>query len=61
MVKDINMKPAEIHIEQTSDHAKSEVGLGSEDPAVEYDSHETSKILRKIDVRLVPWLSVLYL
>jgi hypothetical protein len=27
----------------------------------DFDKHETRRILRKIDFRLVPWLTVLYL
>lgn len=33
----------------------------TEEGIVEYDVHETRKILRKIDYRLVPFLSILYL
>jgi hypothetical protein len=40
---------------------KKAMAATEEEGIVEYDVHETRKILRKIDYRLVPFLSILYL
>lgn len=49
-----NVMPSETDLEK-KDVATSEEGI------IQYDVHETRRILRKIDYRLVPFLSVLYL
>ena len=36
-------------------------GLSSDEGVVQFDKHETRRILRKIDYRLIPLLGVLYL
>lgn len=38
-----------------------ENGYAVEEVVVEYDSHETRRILRKVDYRLVPFLAFIYL
>lgn len=37
------------------------IGYEASNDVPEFDAHETRRILRKIDLRLVPWLTVLYL
>lgn len=53
--KDEKPRSGETDLEKKAMAASEEEGI------VEYDVHETRKILRKIDYRLVPFLSVLYL
>lgn len=53
--KDEKPRPGETDLEKKAMAAAEEEGI------VEYDVHETRNILRKIDYRLVPFLSVLYL
>lgn len=38
-----------------------DVGLSSDQVVTQYDEKETRRIMRKIDYRLIPLLSVLYL
>jgi hypothetical protein len=38
-----------------------DAGFATDDADVAFDEHETKRILRKVDFRLIPFLSVLYL
>lgn len=56
-------KPNHVYTETADYDLKGKEGYTAADEVVvpEYDAHETRKILWKIDYRLVPFLSVLYL
>ncbi|KAJ5730672.1 uncharacterized protein N7483_005180 [Penicillium malachiteum] len=57
------LKPKEIFIEDTADNASSEKGesFNVDLMILEYDKKQTARILWKIDWRLVPLLTLLYL
>lgn len=38
-----------------------DAGLASDDADIAFDEQETKRILRKVDFRLIPFLSLLYL
>lgn len=56
-------KPSQMYTEDVVDNSSSEKeDSPSQVPAIpEYDKRQTTKILWKIDWRLIPFLSLLYL
>lgn len=48
-------------LSQDSKTAQNDGGFSSDDLETVLDKHETRRILRKVDYRLIPFLSLLYL
>jgi hypothetical protein len=55
-------KPNQAHITEDVEHGSREEKISDvESSVLEYDQQDTRKILWKIDIRLVPFLALLYL
>lgn len=58
-------QPSETQVEYSDAKNASlltvEAGLAPDQVVTEHDKHETRRILRKVDLILVPFLTVLYL